>query len=138
MHSFGVGPVRSEEDMLDPEEMHQVLDMVFLEGGDPHVGAEGLNGVAPELSGYLSVAQREASEKFRHPPRAEFDCGHSELGMPVEDTMPDQCGHGVEDRSLNMEREDLGEGRILVALEPTPLAPVGPIAGVARIRGVVG
>ena len=37
-----------------------------------------------------------------------------------------------------MEREDLGERRILVALEPTPLAPVGPIAGVARIRGVVG
>ena len=34
---------------VDPEELHQVLDVVLLEGSDPYVGAERFNRVTPQL-----------------------------------------------------------------------------------------
>ena len=113
VHSLGVGPVRPEEDMLRPEELHQVLDMVLLEGSDPYVGAEGLNGVAPKFVGAPSRSSTRGVGEVPAPTPSPVRPWPPGVGMwsktlcPISAAMVSKIGRSIWSERISVNGESL-------------------------------
>ena len=130
---FRVREVGAEQHAVGAERVDEVAHVVLVERVDPHVAPQRVTRVLVEATRHLLVHAVEAVEQAGHPRAAVLDDAHAQAGEPLEETVGDEGGQGVEDVAALLVEEGAEQG-LVEALEL--VASRLPVGGVPVVAGV--